>query len=148
MSLSMFGEYRHNVDAKGRLSIPFKFRDVLGSTIVIGADPDGCLRVYSAEKWDEFIANITEQIDTSSPKGRKILRYFTAKASTCDFDSQGRIIIPPALREHAHITKEVVVIGSGTKAEIWDKERYEEMFADMEDDGVVSDLISEFNLKI
>lgn len=146
MALSMFGEYFHNVDAKGRLSVPAKFRDTLGSTVVIAIDPDGCLRIYSSEKWDEFVARINEQIDTSTPKGRKLFRYFTSKASTCELDSQGRIIIPPSLRQHAGITKEVVVVGSGEKAEVWDKARYEEMFADMEEDSVVSDLIEEYGL--
>jgi mraZ protein len=142
----MFGEYFHNVDAKGRLSVPAKFRDTLGSTVVISVDPDGCLRIYSSEKWDEVITRMAEQIPTSTPQGRKLFRYFTSKASTCELDSQGRIIIPPSLRQHAGITKEVVVVGSGEKAEVWDKARYEEMFADMEEDSVVSDLIEEYGL--
>ncbi len=146
MALSMFGEYFHNVDAKGRLSVPAKFRDTLGSTVVISVDPDGCLRIYSSEKWDEVITRMAEQIPTSTPQGRKLFRYFTSKASTCELDSQGRIIIPPSLRQHAGITKEVVVVGSGEKAEVWDKARYEEMFADMEEDSVVSDLIEEYGL--
>ncbi|SEQ46457.1 MraZ protein [Lachnospiraceae bacterium NE2001] len=146
MALSMFGEYFHNVDAKGRLSVPAKFRDILGSVVVISIDPDGCLRIYSSEKWDEVITRMAETIPTSTPKGRKLFRYFTSKASTCELDSQGRIIIPPSLRQHAGITKEVVVVGSGEKAEVWDKKRYEEMFADMEEDSVVSDLIEEYGL--
>ena len=148
MALSMFGEYFHNVDAKGRLSVPAKFRDILGSVVVISIDPDGCLRIHSSEKWDEFVARMNEQIDTSTPTGRKLFRYFTSKASTCELDSQGRIIIPPSLRQHAGITKEVVVVGSGDKAEVWDKTRYENMFAEMEEDNVVSDLIAEYGLKI
>ena len=144
----MFGEYFHNVDAKGRLSVPAKFRDTLGSTVVISVDPDGCLRIYSSEKWDEVITRMAEQIPTSTPQGRKLFRYFTSKASTCELDSQGRIIIPPSLRQHAGITKEVVVVGSGDKAEVWDKTRYENMFAEMEEDNVVSDLIAEYGLKI
>ncbi len=148
MALSMFGEFFHNVDAKGRLSVPAKFRDALGSTVVIGIDPDGCLRLYSAENYDKFVEKLQEEIDTSTPKGRKIFMYFTAKASTCDLDSQGRIIIPPSLRDHAGITKEVVVVGNGSKAMVWDRKKYEEVFADMDDDAFVSDLIEQYNLKI
>ena len=72
MALSMFGEFFHNVDAKGRLSIPSKFRDSLGSTIVIATDPDKCLRIYSVEEWDKFMNNLREQVDTSSVEGRNI----------------------------------------------------------------------------
>jgi MraZ protein len=144
----MFGEFFHNVDAKGRLSIPAKFRDSLGSTIVIGVNPDGCLNVYSLEEWELFIDSVKEQADRSTKEGRMVLRYFTSQAATCDFDSQGRIIIPNNLREHAGISKEVVVIGNGERAEVWDKNRYEEAFAGIDDDSVVSDLITKFGINM
>ena len=113
MALSMFGEFYHNVDAKGRLSVPAKFRDRLGSTVVVAAGPDNCLRIYSVEDWDKFMEGLNEQVDTSSADGRNLFRFFAANASTCDLDSQGRVIISPKLRDYAGITKEVVVIGSG-----------------------------------
>ena len=144
---SLYGQFNHSVDSKGRLAVPFKFRDILGSSLVIVVDPDGSLRIYSAEQFDNFIADLEEKIDTSSPRGRKLLKTFTANASSCELDSQGRIIIPPVLRKYANITKEVVVIGAGTKAEVWDKDRYEERFGDTTEESL-SDLVSEFGIKI
>ena len=70
------------------------------------------------------------------------------KSGRYEYDSQGRIIIPPSLRDHAGITKEVVVVGNGSKAMVWDRKKYEEVFADMDDDAFVSDLIEQYNLKI
>ena len=149
MALSMFGEFYHNVDAKGRLSVPAKFRDSLGSTVVISIDPDKCLRIYSVDEWDSFIANLKEQIDTSSVEGRTLYRFFAAKASMCDLDSQGRIIVPTYLRDYAGITKEVVVIGNGERAEVWDRKRYEDTFSGIaKDDVSISDLIAQYGLQI
>ena len=107
MALSMFGEFFHNVDAKGRLSVPSKFRDALGTTVVIAQGPERCLRLYSLEKWEAFVAGLEEQIDTSTVDGRQMFRKLTAKSSVCDIDSQGRIIVTPSLRDYAGITKEV-----------------------------------------
>ena len=106
MASSMFGEFFHNVDAKGRLSVPSKFRDALGTTVVIAEGPERCLRLYSLEKWETFVAGLEEQIDTSTVDGRQMFRRLTSKSSVCDIDSQGRIIITPALRKYAEITKE------------------------------------------
>ena len=149
MALSMFGEFFHNVDAKGRLSVPAKFRDSLGSTVVVAKGPDKCLRIYSVEEWDLFIDSLSEQVNTSTEKGRNLYRFFTASASMCDLDSQGRIIITPNLKTYADITKEVVVIGNGKKAEVWDKKRYEETFADLTgNDNAINDLIAEYGLQL
>ncbi|MBR1772999.1 MAG: division/cell wall cluster transcriptional repressor MraZ [Eubacterium sp.] len=149
MALSMFGEFYHNVDAKGRLSVPAKFRDRLGSTVVVATGPDNCLRIYSVEDWDKFMEGLNEQVDTSSADGRNLFRFFAANASTCDLDSQGRVIISPKLRGYAGITKEVVVIGSGDKAEVWDKKRYEATFASVtENDEAINDLIAQYGLQI
>ncbi len=149
MALSMFGEFFHNVDTKGRLSIPAKFRDSLGSTIVIATDPDKCLRIYSVEEWDKFMNNLREQVDTSSVEGRNLMRFFAANASMCDLDSQGRIIVSQNLRKYAGITKEVVVIGNGERAEVWDKQKYEATFADITEDGdAITDLIAKYGLQV
>lgn len=142
VSVSMFGEFFHNLDAKGRLSIPAKFRDSLGSTVVIAQGPERCIRLYSQEDWDEFIEGLSSQIDTSTKKGRELFRRITAKAAVCDLDAQGRIIIGPSFRAYANITKEVAVVGNGKKAEIWDKARYDEIYGDdaYDDDAFEADL--------
>ena len=149
VSASMFGEFFHNLDAKGRLSIPAKFRDSLGSTVVIAQGPERCIRLYSQEEWDEFVNGLYTQIDTSQRKGRELFRRITAKAAVCDLDAQGRIIIGPAFRAYANITKEVAVVGSGNKAEIWNRERYDEIFGDddFDDEAFEADL-AEFGVHL
>jgi MraZ protein len=145
----MFGEFYHNVDAKGRLSIPSKFRDSLGSTVVISRGPERCLRLFSLEEWEKFVESIEEQLDTSDVRGRYVLRELTGKSSVCDLDSQGRIVITSSLRDFAGITKEVVVIGNGKKAEIWDKAKYEAVYGDdVFDDEQFSAMLAEFKVQI
>ncbi len=149
MALSMFGEFYHNVDAKGRLSIPSKFRDSLGSTVVISRGPERCLRLYSLEEWEKFVENMDQQLDTSDVRGRYVFRELTSKSSVCDVDSQGRIIITSSLRDFAGISKEVVVIGNGKKAEIWDKAKYEAVYGDdVFDDEEFSKMLAEFKVQI
>lgn len=149
MALSMFGEFNHNVDAKGRLSIPSKFRDSLGSTVVISRGPERCLRLYSLEEWEKFVENMEQQLDTSDVRGRYVFRELTSKSSVCDVDSQGRIIITSSLRDFAGISKEVVVIGNGKKAEIWDKAKYDAVYGDdVFDDEEFSKMLAEFKVQI
>ncbi len=149
LALSMYGEFFHNIDAKGRLSVPSKFRDSLGSTVVIAQGPERCLRMYSVDEWEKFVESIGEQLDTSKPEGRMIYRQLTSQASMCDIDAQGRIIVTPKHREYAGITKEVAVIGNGSKAEIWDRKKYDEMFgAAVFDDETFSNKIAEFGVQL
>ena len=129
MSTGLFGEYNHNIDAKGRLSVPAKFRDELGSKVVVACGlSDDCLRLFSFEEFDRNAELLKSQLDMSDPEERNIYRYYTAKADKCEFDAQGRIIVSPKMRKFAGINKEVVVIGQGNMAEIWDKEKYEAIF--------------------
>ena len=145
----MYGEFFHNIDAKGRLSVPSKFRDSLGSTVVIAQGPERCLRLYSAEEWEKFVESVGEQLDTSKVDGRMLFRQLTSQSSMCDIDAQGRIIVSPKLREYAGITKEVAVIGNGSKAEIWDRKKYDELFgAAVFDDDTFSEKIAEFNVQL
>ena len=132
--LNLYGKHYHNIDAKGRLSVPAKFREVLGSSLVIAISPDNCLRIYSSEQFDQVIAKLEEDVDTSSDEGRLFFDFFTSNASSCEIDTQGRIIVPPALRDYAGIKKEVVVVGAGKRADVWDKDTYEERFGDMDKD--------------
>ena len=91
MAYSMFGEFFHNIDAKGRLSVPSKFRDSLGSTVVISQGPERCLRLQSLENWEAFVNQLSTDLDTSTTDGRNLFRTITSKASVCEIDSQGRL---------------------------------------------------------
>ena len=149
MAYSMFGEFFHNIDAKGRLSVPSKFRDSLGSTVVISQGPERCLRLQSLENWEAFVDQLSTDLDTSTTDGRNLFRTITSKASVCEIDSQGRIIVTPALRAYAGITKEVAVIGNGNKAEIWNREKYDELFGDSNfDDEQFSSMLAEYKVQM
>ena len=116
----MNGQYAYNIDAKGRLFIPTKLRDELGGTLHVTIGQDHCLSVYSDESWAAFMARLKELSYNEVKKLRALFAY----AADCEPDSQGRILIPAKLREYAGLTKEVVVVGSFDRAEIWSAERW------------------------
>lgn len=117
------GEYNHTIDTKGRMIVPSKFREQLGNEFVVTKGLDGCLFVYPNEEWQ----NIEEKfrnIPLTTKDARKFSRFFFAGAATCEVDKQGRILIPPVLREFADIQKEVVSVGVLNRIEIWSKDRW------------------------
>ena len=116
----MTGQFSHNIDAKGRLFIPAPLRKELGQTFHVTVGQDHCLSVYSDESWAAFMARLKELSYNEVKKLRALFAY----AADCEPDSQGRILIPAKLREYAGLTKEVVVVGSFDRAEIWSAERW------------------------
>ena len=116
----MTGQFSHTIDAKGRLFIPASLRKELGQTFHVTVGQDHCLSVYSDESWAAFMARLKELSYNEVKKLRALFAY----AADCEPDSQGRILIPAKLREYAGLTKEVVVVGSFDRAEIWSAERW------------------------
>ncbi len=116
----MTGQYAHNIDAKGRLFIPARLREELGQSFHVTIGMDHCLSIYSNESWDAFMEKLRELPYSKA----KALRVLSANAVDCEPDAQGRILIPAKLREYAGLQKEVVVIGSFDRAEIWNAERW------------------------
>ena len=116
----MTGQYAHNIDAKGRLFIPAKLREELGQTFHVTIGLDHCLSIYSNESWDAFMDKLRDLPYSKA----KALRVLSANAVDCEPDAQGRILIPAKLRQYADLQKEVVVIGSFDRAEIWNAERW------------------------
>ena len=115
------GEYNHTIDAKGRMIVPSKFREQLGNEFVVTKGLDGCLFVYPNEEWH----NIEEKfrnVPLTTKDARKFSRFFFAGAATCELDKQGRILIPPVLREFADLQKDVVSVGVLNRIEIWSKD--------------------------
>ncbi|MBQ9980315.1 MAG: division/cell wall cluster transcriptional repressor MraZ [Oscillospiraceae bacterium] len=112
----MTGEYRHTIDAKGRVSVPSRLREKLGSQFYVTIGLDRCLAVYSQSRWDEFAEKFASQ---PYAKARHMRPIF-ANACCCELDAQGRILLPQKLREYAGLKKEVTIIGVYTHAEIWD----------------------------
>ncbi|MBQ4537200.1 MAG: division/cell wall cluster transcriptional repressor MraZ [Lachnospiraceae bacterium] len=119
------GEYNHTIDTKGRLSVPSKFRSMLGLEFVISKGIESCLYVYANDDWNQFFENI-KSLSLINNEGRKFSRFFMSGAAQVELDPQGRILIPPKLREHAGLKKDVVLVGVGSRIEIWDSEKWEE----------------------
>ena len=116
------GEYKHNLDSKNRIFIPSRFREELGETFVIAKDiRENCLKVYSLAGWEEYIKPLREQKRKLS---EKILRYLHSSLVQVTPDSQGRVVLPPELVEHAQIEKNVVIVGCCDYAEIWSEAVY------------------------
>ena len=119
----LIGEYEHTLDAKGRVSMPAKLRRDMGEAFVVTKGLDGCLFAFSLEEWSNF-ENKLKALPLSDRNARNFVRFFLAGATECEIDKQGRFLIPTNLRESANLQKEVVIIGVGTRIEIWDKEKW------------------------
>lgn len=118
------GEYNHTIDAKGRVIIPSRLRESLGEEFVVTKGLDGCLFAYPKEEWSVFEEKLGALPLTNS-NARKFSRFFLAGAAMAEVDKQGRILIPPVLREFAALEKEVVLVGVSRRVEIWSRERWE-----------------------
>lgn len=119
----LYGRYQHSVDAKGRLFVPAKLRDKLGSSFIAAVVLDRCICLYSTDEWDALLDGIASLPMT---QGRALLRQLTSNAEDVAPDAQGRILLPKHLLEYAGVEKEALVIGAGKRAEIWKPAVYEE----------------------
>ncbi len=136
--IGMFmSEYNHTVDAKGRLIIPSKFRDILGEEFVISKGLDGCLFVYANEDWSAFEQKLTS-LPVINKEARQFARFFLAGAAQVEVDKQGRILLPQTLREFAGLEKDVVLVGVGSRIEIWSKEKWNSISEEEDMDAVTS----------
>ncbi len=113
------GDFQHTLDAKGRVSLPAKFRNQLSGSIIVAKGLEGCLYVFPAEAYSAFISSLMKETDFD-PEARRLRRYFTAGATETELDGAGRVTIPPVLREFAHLAKEVSITGNGDRIEIWE----------------------------
>lgn len=119
------GEYSHTLDPKGRMIIPAKFREALGDKCVITRSLDQCLCLYAMEDWEKFVARLSS-IPYNVRKQRQLVRFFLSGANEAEPDRQGRILIPANLREAAGIDRDVVLVGVGSRIEIWSKSLWEQ----------------------
>ncbi len=118
------GEHKHAVDSKNRLSIPAKFREKLGDAFYITKGLDHCLFVFPMDEWRQFEAKLKE-LPLSNSQARMFARSFFAGATECEFDKQGRVLLPQNLREHANLDRDVYITGAGSRVEIWDASTWE-----------------------
>lgn len=121
----LIGEYNHNLDTKGRLAIPVKFREKLGGGAIITRGLDNCLFVFSTKEWEILVSKLIN-LPLSQANSRAFVRLMLSGARDVEFDSQGRILIPDYLRRYAGLKKNVVIAGLYNRIEIWDEERWKE----------------------
>ncbi|MBO4358643.1 MAG: division/cell wall cluster transcriptional repressor MraZ [Erysipelotrichaceae bacterium] len=123
------GEYKHNLDTKGRIIIPSKFREELHTTFILTRGLDGCLTIYSLKQWEKLFEEVNK-LPTTKKAARQYVRMLTSTATECTLDNQGRIQIPSFLSKPVNITKECVVIGANDHIEIWDKDTWDTYYID------------------
>jgi MraZ protein len=118
------GQFQHSLDSKGRVIIPSKFRELLGDSFVLTKGLDRCLFVYPMDEW-MVLEQKLKALPFTQKDARAFIRLFFSGAVEVELDKQGRILIPPQLREHARIEKDLVIIGVSNRAEIWSLEQWE-----------------------
>lgn len=117
------GEFSHNIDSKGRIIMPVKFREQLGEHFMITKGLDGCLFVYPMEEWDKVAENLSK-LPSNQKNARFLQRTFLSGASEAEPDKQGKVLITQPHREYAQLKKEVIIIGVSKRVEIWDAEAW------------------------
>ncbi|MDO4182490.1 MAG: division/cell wall cluster transcriptional repressor MraZ [Coriobacteriia bacterium] len=129
--VDLFGEYRHKVDAKGRLALPAKFRKVLSEDLIVIIDPlkHECLYVFESEdygSWVKSFFNSEEPFNNRSTDEVELRRRLRSAASDVALDTAGRINVPANQREKVGIDKDVVILGNEGYFEIWDAKRWDD----------------------
>jgi MraZ protein len=127
----LLGTHSYQLDPKGRISLPARFRDVFGEGVVLTLGQDGCLFCFPRGEWERRSEELRNQ-PLSDAEARAYARMFFGKAESVELDGQGRLVIPQRLRAEAGIAKDVVVLGVFDRMEIWDRAahgRYEQAHA-------------------
>ena len=120
----LIGEYHHNIDEKGRLIIPAKYREEIGSSFVVTKGLDGCLYVYSLHEWERITSKL-KTLPFTKKSARTFTRFLLSGASICEFDKQGRINLVSSLTE-------CVIIGVNDRLEIWDLDKFNNLMSENE----------------
>ncbi len=133
------GEYQHSLDDKGRVVLPSKFREALEAGCVITKGQERCLFVFPQDRWEAEVARVMA-LPRTNRRNRNFARSFFAGASDQSLDKQGRIGVPPPLRDYAGLDKDVTVVGVADRVELWDTAQWQQLsaeadatYADIED---------------
>ena len=130
--IMLMGEYHHNIDDKGRLIIPSKFRYELGEKFIITRGLDKCLFIYPQSEWEKIVKHL-KSLPFTSKDARNFTRFFLSGAAECEFDKQGRINITSPLVSYAGLTSKCVIIGANDRLEIWDEDLWNNFFEENAD---------------
>ena len=133
----LIGEYEHSLDTKGRLIMPAKLREDMGEKFIVTKGLDGCLFAFSQDEWLNFEQKL-KSLPLSDKNARNFVRFFLSGATECELDKQGRFLITSNLREAASLEKETIIIGVGTRLEIWNKDIWKSC-----DENISADEIAE-----
>ncbi|MEI3606730.1 division/cell wall cluster transcriptional repressor MraZ [Pseudogracilibacillus sp. SE30717A] len=126
------GEYQHNIDTKGRMIVPAKFREGLGEKFILTRGLDQCLFAYPQEEW-KVLEEKLKKLPLTKKDARSFTRFFFSGAVECEVDKQGRINISQPLRNYSKLEKECIVIGVSNRVEVWAKEIWEDYFTESEE---------------
>lgn len=121
----LIGEYTHTIDEKNRVSLPAKFRSLMGKKLVVTPGLDNCLFLFTGREWDKVAGRLSENASMLSADMRSFTRYMFAGAFESQIDSIGRILIPDFLRDRAGLKNKVVLIGVQNRVEIWDEKNWQ-----------------------
>jgi MraZ protein len=119
--LAFRGTFDYTLDAKNRLTVPAKFRAALSEGVVLAKGVERCVAVWTPGGYDAYTRSALEGTHPASPRARQLQRFFSANALDTELDAAGRVMVPPFLIEHASLSKDVVVTGSGESLEVWDR---------------------------
>lgn len=128
------GRHSHNLDAKGRLALPARFRERLGDGVVLTRGFDTCILVYPLEAWAPLAERVSA-LSLGDADARRLRRLLFADATDVQLDRQGRVLVPAVLREYAELERDAIVVGMHTFIEIWTPERWAAQRAALDDDG-------------
>ncbi len=128
------GEYEYNIDDKNRLAIPARFREELGEGVVITRGFDGCLFGFPRPFW-EILAQQVATLSFGAGETRQLQRMLFSGAAELEFDKQGRVVLPPNLRESAQLAEAVVLAGVNKYFEIWNPQRWEQQLENLDANG-------------
>ena len=128
----LLGEFHHNIDDKGRLVIPTKFREDLGQEFILTRGIEKCLYVYSKTEWEKLVGKLNT-LPFTKKVTRSFTRFFYSGATACEFDKSGRMSITSPLVSYAGLDKECIIIGVNDHLEIWDSKAFEEFMNDNSD---------------
>lgn len=135
----LIGEYEHSLDTKGRLIMPAKLRQDMGEKFIVTKGLDGCLFAFSQTEWNNFEEKL-KGLPLSDKNARNFVRFFLSGATECEIDKQGRFLIPTNLRISANLEKDAIIIGVGTRIEIWNKETWEKCDEEISADEIAENM--------
>ena len=141
------GEFHHNIDEKGRLVIPNKFRLELGERFIITRGLEKCLYAYSISEWNNIVDKL-KKLPFTKKDARTFIRSFFSGAAECEFDRQGRINITSPLVSYADLAKECVIIGANDRLEIWGKANWDNFFTENSEklEDIAENLFNELDI--